>query len=417
MSDTLDQSDFDLLIVGGGMVGASLACALGDSPLKVGVIEATPFESASQPSFDARTLALAYGTRCIFDSLGLWQAIEQRGVTPIRRIHVSDRGHAGSSHLDSQSEGVEALGYVAETRLLGQVLHDRMRSFRNVEFLCPAQVSQVNLEATRASVTITEQTGSRQLSARLLVAADGGNSLTRQLLGIKTFRMGYDQHAVIANVAIDGDHQGVAYERFTASGPMALLPSRDPDGRENVFALVWTVKSAERDEVLRLDDAAFLAQLQQRFGERAGRFVKVGERSIYPLGWMQSREHVRPRLAIIGNAAHTLHPVAGQGFNLGLRDVAVLAQVVVDGVKRGQDPGELTLLREYARWRRRDQLETALFTDGLVRTFSTAFPPLALARNIGLALVDILPPVKHALARHAMGLGGKLPRLARGLRL
>jgi 2-octaprenyl-6-methoxyphenol hydroxylase len=417
MSALSNNIDFDLLIVGGGMVGASLACALGNRPLKIGVIEATPYESASQPSFDTRTLALAYGTRRIFESLDLWPAIAEGGVTPIRRIHVSDRGHIGSSHLDSQSEGVDALGYVAETRLLGRVLHDRMRSFDNVQFLCPAQVTQVKLETTRANVEIIEDAGTRRLSTRLLVAADGGNSCIRQLLGIKTFRMGYDQHAVIANVAIDRPHQGVAYERFTASGPMALLPSRDPDGTENVYALVWTVKSAERDEVLRLDDAAFLAQLQQRIGERAGRFVKVGERAVYPLGWMQSREHVRQRLAIIGNAAHTLHPVAGQGFNLGLRDVAVLAQVVLDGVKRGHDPGELALLREYAKWRRRDQLETALFTDGLVRTFSTAFPPLALARNISLTLIDILPPVKHALARHAMGLAGKLPRLARGLRL
>lgn len=417
MNVSPDNIDFDVLIIGGGMVGASLACALGDSPLKIAVIEATPFESTSQPSFDARTLALAYGTRRIFDSLGLWQAIAEDGVTPIRRIHISDRGHAGSSHLDSKSEGVEALGYVAETRLLGRVLHERMRSFSNVQFICPAQVTQVSLETTRASVEITEKTQQRNLSARLLVAADGGNSFTRQLLGIKTFRMGYDQHAVIANVAMDRSHQGVAYERFTASGPMALLPSRDPDGNENIFALVWTVKSAEREQVLQLDDAAFLLQLKQRFGDRAGHFIKVGERSVYPLGWMQSREHVRQRLALIGNAAHTLHPVAGQGFNLGLRDVAVLAQVVLDGVKRGQDPGDLSLLREYAKWRRRDQLETALFTDGLVRTFSTAFPPLALARNIGLTLIDILPPVKHALARHAMGLGGKLPRLARGLRL
>ena len=412
-----DNTDFDLIIVGGGMVGASLACALGNSPLKIAVIEATPFESDSQPSFDARTLALAYGSRQIFDSLGLWDEVVQRGVTPIRCIHVSDRGHAGSSHLDCQTEGVEALGYVAETRLLGQVLHDHMHTFSNVRFICPAQVTQVNLEPTRASVEISEKQSSRTITGRLLVAADGGNSVTRQLLGIKTFRMGYDQHAVIANVAMDRPHEGVAYERFTSSGPMALLPSRDPEGHENVFALVWTVKSSERDEVLRLDDAAFLSQLQQRIGERAGRFVKAGERFVYPLGWMQSREHVRQRLAIIGNAAHTLHPVAGQGFNLGLRDVAALAQVVVDGARQGQDPGDLALLQTYAKWRRRDQLETALFTDGLVRAFSTAFPPLALARNIGLALVDILPPVKHVLARHAMGLGGKLPRLARGLRL
>ena len=417
MNEYNDDSDFDLIIIGGGMVGASLACALGNSSLKIAVIEATPFESDSQPSFDARTLALAYGSRRIFGSLGLWDEIVKHGVTPIQRIHVSDRGHAGSSHLDCQAEGVEALGYVAETRLLGKVLHDRMQSFSNVQFICPAQVTQVNLEPARASIEISENQSSRSVTARLLVAADGGNSVTRQLLGIKTLRMGYDQHAVIANVAIDRPHEGVAYERFTSSGPMALLPSRDPDGNENVFALVWTVKSSERDAVLQLDDAAFLAQLQQRIGERAGRFIKVGERFVYPLGWMHSREHVRQRLAIIGNAAHTLHPVAGQGFNLGLRDVAALAQVVLDGVRQGQDPGELGLLQTYAKWRRRDQLETALFTDGLVRTFSTAFPPLALVRNIGLALVDILPPVKHALARHAMGLGGKLPRLARGLPL
>ena len=417
MSEHNVDTDFDLIIVGGGMVGASLACALGDSPLKIAVIEATPFESDSQPSFDARTLALAYGSRRIFDSLGLWNDIEQRGVTPIRRIHVSDRGHAGSSHLDAQSEGVEALGYVAEIRMLGQVLHERMHTFNNVQFICPAQVSQVNIEPTRVSVEILEEQASRHITGRLLVAADGGNSVTRQLLGIKTFRMGYDQHAVIANVAMDRSHEGVAYERFTSSGPMALLPSRDTEGNENVFALVWTVKSSERDEVLRLDDTEFLSGLQQRIGERAGHFIKVGERFVYPLGWMQSREHVRQRLAIIGNAAHTLHPVAGQGFNLGLRDVAALAQVVLDGVRQGQDPGDLNLLQNYAKWRRRDQLETALFTDGLVRTFSTSFPPLALARNIGLALVDILPPVKHVLARHAMGLGGKLPRLARGLRL
>ena len=211
-----------------------------------------------------------------------------------------------------------------------------------MQFICPAQVTQVNLEATRATVEISEKQSSRSITGRLLVAADGGNSVTRQLLGIKTFRMGYDQHAVIANVAMDRPHEGVAYERFTSSGPMALLPSRDPEGNENVFALVWTVKSRERDEVLRLGDAAFLAQLQQRIGERAGRFIKVGERFVYPLGWMQSREHVRQRLAIIGNAAHTLHPVAGQGFNLGLRDVAALAQA------HGQDERRLALVRDLA---------------------------------------------------------------------
>jgi len=411
------DTDFDVVIVGGGMVGASLACALGDTPLKVAVIEATPYTADTQPSFDTRTVALAYGSRQIFDSLELWDPITALGVTPIKRIHVSDRGHAGTSHLDCQREDVEALGYVVETRVLGQVLHSAVQDLANVTLLCPAQVTGVDMQANRASINIQEGTNSRTLTGRLLVAADGGNSLIRNLLGIRTFRMDYDQSAVIANVVIDRPHRNIAYERFTAEGPMALLPSRGTDGADNTYALVWTVRRAGREGVLKLDDETFLHQLQQRFGDRAGRFVRVSQRFVYPLGWMQSREHVRARLAVIGNAAHTLHPVAGQGFNLGLRDVAVLAQVVLDGVRNGRDPGSLSLLRDYARWRQRDHIQTALFTDGIVRTFSTRFAPVALARNIGLTLVDILPPLKHSLARHAMGVGGKLPRLARGLRL
>ena len=413
----MTDPDFDIVIVGGGLVGASLACALGDTPLKIAVIEATPFAADTQPSFDARTVALAYGSRRIFDSLSLWPAMETLGVTPIKKIHVSDRGHAGLSHLDSRQEGVEALGYVVETRVLGQVLHQAVQAIDNVSFLCPARVTGVAMQPDRAHIDIHAEGKDLTLTARLLVAADGGNSLIRKLLGIRTFRIDYDQSAVIANVASDRPHRNIAYERFTADGPMALLPSRGTDGADDTYALVWTVRHAERDRVRKLDDAAFLAELQQRFGDRAGRFVRASQRHVYPLGWMQSREHVRARLAIIGNAAHTLHPVAGQGFNLGLRDVAALAQVVLDGVRDGRDPGELRLLRDYARWRRCDQLQTALFTDGIVRTFSTGFAPLALARNLGLTLVDILPPLKHGLARHAMGIGGKLPRLARGLRL
>jgi 2-octaprenyl-6-methoxyphenol hydroxylase len=413
----MTATDFDIVIVGGGMVGASLACALGNSPLQVAVIEASPFAASDQPSFDARTVALAYGSRQIFNSLGLWNSIADLGVTAIERIHVSDRGHAGTSHLDSQQEGVEALGYVVETRVLGQVLHQAVQAFDNVTFLCPAEVIGVTMQASRSSIVIRQGKQDQTLSTRLLVAADGGNSVIRKLLGIRTFRMDYDQSAVIANVVTDRPHGNIAYERFTDNGPMALLPSRGTEGADNTYALVWTVKRKQQDAVLTLDDAVFLQQLQQRFGDRAGRFVRASQRHVYPLGWMQSREHVRARLAIIGNAAHTLHPVAGQGFNLGLRDVAVLAQVILDGVRDGRDPGELGLLREYARWRRRDHLQTALFTDGIVRAFSTRLVPMALARNLGLTLVDILPPLKHSLARHAMGVGGKLPRLARGLRL
>ncbi len=409
--------DYDLIIAGGGMVGASLACALRDAPLKLAVVEATPFSAPEHAGFDARTLALGHGSRRILDTLGLWDAIAERGVTPIHRIHVSDRGHLGSSHLDRRDEGLDALGYVTEIRTPGAVLHAALQAQANVDFLCPAQVADVRLEPLRAHVRLDTGDGEREITGRLLVAADGGNSPVRRRLGIGSFRIGYGQHAIIANVAVNRPHGNVAYERFTEQGPMALLPARDPDGGERMFALVWTVPDDAREAILALDDDAFLARLQARFGERAGRFEQAGRRHAYPLGWMQSREHVRPRLAVIGNAAHTLHPVAGQGFNLGLRDVATLAQVVVDGVRAGRDPGDMELLRSYARWRRRDQLTTALFTDALVRVFSNDLPPVALARNLGLTLLDTVPPLKRLLARQAMGFGGKLPRLARGLPL
>ncbi len=410
-------ADYDVIIAGGGMVGASLACALGEAPLKLAVIEATPFADPGHAGFDERTLALGHGSRRILETLGLWASIAEGGVTPIHRIHVSDRGHLGSSHFDRRDEGLDALGYVTAIRTPGRVLHEAIAAQANVDFLCPARVRDVRLEPLRAHVTLDTGEGEREITGRLLVAADGGNSPVRQRLGIGSFRIGYGQHAVITNVAVDRPHRNVAYERFTDQGPMALLPARDPKGGERMFALVWTVPDDARETVLALDDAAFLARLQERFGERAGRFLAVGRRHAYPLGWMQSREHVRHRLAVIGNAAHTLHPVAGQGFNLGLRDVATLAEVITDGVRAGRDPGDHELLRGYARWRRRDQLTTALFTDGLVRLFSNDRAPLALARNIGLTVLDTVPPLKRLLARHAMGFGGRLPRLARGLKL
>jgi len=417
MTQNSIQTDFDVVIVGGGMVGASLACALGESELNVAVIEASDIEAEVQPGFDDRTVALAYGSRQIYHSLGLWEDIAALGATPIKQIHVSDRGHAGSTHLDCESESVEALGYVVETRLLGRVLHQRIAQRKNLTLINPAELVALKITHVRAQLSVKQAGQTRSLTTRLLVAADGGNSVVRGLLGVQTFKLDYGQHAVIANVSSDRPHNNIAYERFTATGPMALLPTCDEHGKANTYALVWTVRESQRDEVLALDDAAFLAAIQQRFKLRAGHFTKIGRRSVYALGWMQSREHVRERVAIIGNAAHTLHPVAGQGLNLGLRDVAALAQVIVDGVKAGQDPGDRQLLQTYADWRKRDQWQTGLLTDGMVRIFSSGFAPLALARNIGLTLFDIAPPLKHALARHAMGFVGKLPRLARGLRL
>jgi 2-octaprenyl-6-methoxyphenol hydroxylase len=250
------------------------------------------------------------------------------------------------------------------------------------------------------------------LSARLVVAADGGTSPVRNKAGIEARRTDYHQTALVTNVTPELPHRNIAYERFTASGPLAFLPMS-----ENRCAVVWSLSPEKAEALLALDAAQFMAALQEQFGTRLGRLRKVGKRAAYPLMLTKVSEHIRPRLVLIGNAAHTVHPVAGQGFNLGLRDVAVLAQVLNEAQRAGRDIGELAVLEGYAGWRKRDNLAISTFTDGLVRTFSNDLAPLSFARNLGLVAVDLIPPAKRALLRLSMGLAGRLPRLARGLPL
>jgi 2-octaprenyl-6-methoxyphenol hydroxylase len=410
------EHDFDIVIVGGGLVGASLACALGGQDLRIAVVEAVPFGAGSQPSYDDRTVALAYGSRRIFEGMGIWADIEQRGVSAIEKIHVSDRGHVGKTRLDCADENLDALGYVVENRVLGAVLSAQLQQLGNVSLLCPASVTQLHGDAGSTSLDIDYEGTVQTLQAKLLVAADGANSFIREQVGIRSLGTDYGQTAVITNVSCERPHQHIAYERFTDSGPLAVLPLPDMDG-EHRCSIVWSVRKAQLDEMLALDDATFLERLQARFGGHLGKFTRVGKRVAYPLSLRQAREHVRERLALIGNAAHTIHPIAGQGFNLGLRDVAVLAQVLVEAHEAGQDIGTLAVLKHYARWRRRDHLRVIGFTDSMVRLFSNSLTPLALARNIGLVAADLLPPVKRLITRQAMGLTGKLPRLGRGLKL
>ena len=414
--------NYDILIVGGGMVGASLACALAqaaDTQARIAVVEATPATSGQQPSFDARSVALSWSSKVIFETLGLWEAIEARGVMPIERIHVSDRGHMGSTHMDCREQGVPALGYVVEARVIGEALNHYIKESNRIDRICPAQVMDFQAGDGLARVGIRQEAGEKSLQARLVVAADGGHSRLRELAGIRSLSLNYGQSALIANVVCDRPHRHMAFERFTDSGPMALLPAvaHDPQAKDRQYGLVWTATPETASALAELPEAEFLARLQARFGRRAGRFLRAGSRHVYPLKFLQAREPVRSRLAIIGNAAHSLHPVSGQGFNLGLRDAAVLAQVVVDALREDADPGSPDTLRAYARWRRRDQWQTALSTDSLVRIFSNGFPPLALARNFGLLALDVLPPLKRHFVRQAMGYIGKQPRLSRGLPL
>jgi 2-octaprenyl-6-methoxyphenol hydroxylase len=403
--------DYDVLIVGGGMVGATLACSLGATELKVGIVEAYPFGAGDQPSYDDRSIALAYGSRVIIESMALWTELKSQ-VTAIRNIHISDRGRFGFTRLNSADYGVEALGYVVEMRVMGALLSNALSRLTNVDLLSPASVVGLTQQNDHVNIDIETQGEIRRLSARLVVAADGDKSFIRQLLNVPTDREDYGQTAVIANVTPGKPHDGVAYERFTDTGPLALLPLSD-----NRCSLVWTVRSDQTEEMLGLSDEEFLSRLQTRFGYRLGRFAHVGRRRAYPLALVRARQHVVDRVALIGNAAHTLHPVAGQGFNLGIRDVAALAQVIVDGARDGLDVGHASVLNQYVEWRTKDHQQVITFTDTLARLCANSSPPVVCVRNLGLVALDLAPSIKRMLARRTMGLTGKQPRLARQLSL
>ena len=406
------NADYDILVIGGGMVGASLACALGGTGLRIAVVEAVPLTASTQPSYDERTIALAFGSRRIFEGIGVWGEVARLGATPIEKIHISDRGRFGFTHFSHTELGQEALGYVVEARVLGLALLARLQQLPNVAWLCPATLESVDFQPESAVARIRHDGTTHDLRARLVVAADGADSAVRNIAGIEFERTEYGQSAVVTTVTINQPHQNTAYERFTGTGPLALLPMSD-----NRMAVVWSTRTDNVEALLSLSDEEYLVRLQERFGDRLGTFTRLGRRRAYPLMLTRVAEHVRPRLALIGNAAHTVHPVAGQGFNLGLRDVAALAEVLVAAQREGRDLGDLEVLKRYADWRARDNRVIATFTNSLIRVFSNDFPPLAFARNLGLLAVDLVPPLKRRLLRITSGLAGKLPRLARGLPL
>ncbi|MCB1802823.1 MAG: 2-octaprenyl-6-methoxyphenyl hydroxylase [Gammaproteobacteria bacterium] len=407
-SVSVDGQSYDLVIVGGGMVGSSLAIALGGHGLRIAIIESYPPGADTQPSYDDRGIALAYGTQRIFEALGIWPDVA-RVAQPIQEIHVSDRGHFGATRLRASEQGVPALGQVITARELGRVLVQRVADDATIDVIAPATVTGFADHGDRVSVTVERNGICEQLDCCLLVAADGGNSAIRERLDVPLVRWQYGQSAVVTNITPQQPHRNVAYERFTDTGPVALLPMSE--GR---CAVVWTVLDEQVDDVLALDDAQFIDAFQQRFGHRLGRFVKVGRRAAYPLHLLRARESVRGRIAIIGNAAHTLHPIAGQGFNLGVRDVAALAEVIHDAQRQGEDIGAADVLARYEQWRHAEQRNVALATDGLARLFSNPLAALRIGRNLGLLAMELLPSARQVLARGAMGMLGRQPRLARG---
>ena len=405
MSQSIESNhQFDITIVGGGMVGISLALLLAQQKRwKVLVLESQPINQGEtpqySPSFDARSTALSWSSRCVFEKMGIWQKIHQQAQA-ISSIHVSDRGHIGMTRLNAEEANVDALGYVVENSWLGSVLMQQLTE-EDISLKGAVKITSIEPKAQSMELAI-ESDGQQQLiNSQLLVVADGGDSVCAKMLGIQQHSKAYDHSAIIANISLDQPHNKVAYERFTNQGPMALLPLTDYKNSHRC-ALVWTQPSDKADELMASDDSVFLSQLQTDFGHRLGQFKQVGERVSYPLALTTSEEQVRRRLVVVGNAAHSLHPVAGQGFNLSLRDIECLSQCLANQPSK-TDAGELGPLLNYQHQREKDQRNTLIFTDNLTKLFGLSSSLVALGRNSGLLMMDLIPTLRNQFAHFGMG--------------
>jgi 2-octaprenyl-6-methoxyphenol hydroxylase len=398
------QQDYDLLIVGGGLAGNCLALALKDTGLRMAIVETNTREQLSVSPAGDRALALAAGTVMMLEDLDIWQGISH-AATAIKQIHISDRGHFGKTRLSAQKENVDALGYVITARNIETYVANQA-SESGIELISPARVVGLMSGDNEVCVSLKQGNDSLNVSAKLLVGADGGLSSVRQLLDITQQITEYGQTALVTTVKSTLPNKNTAFERFTASGPLALLPVA-----KNQCAVVWTRKNEDADALMLGSEADFLDELQQCFGFKLGELSLVAPRRAFPLSLIRAEKMVAGRAVIIGNAAHQLHPVAGQGFNLGLRDVVRLSEMLIKQNEQHKDIGAADFLKEYATARKKDHNRTIGFTDAVVKIFSNEWLALAAARNIGLALLDHIPVAKTLLTRHAMGLAAQIPSL------
>ncbi len=404
--------NYDLIIAGGGLVGASLALALqqiqsqdGHKP-KVAVIEAVPVDSDQHASYDERTIALTYSSKLIFEALGIWQEEVAQQACPLKRIHISNRGHFGICNLDCEDVDTPALGYVCPTRVLGNALYSELAQHADICVICPATVISIDQQTDYVSVTLDNQ--SDDLTAKLIVIADGGRSPLLGDLGFISQGQDYATSALLSIVTVDREHNHIAYERFTPAGPLALLPITD-----RRYAAVWTETTAQAQQLLELEDEPYLEALQTTFGYRAGLFSAPSTRKVYPLKQSQISTPYQQRTLVLGNAAHTVHPVGGQGFNLSLRDVVAFVELA----NHYQDIGASSLLEHYSAQRATETKRVATFTDGLLSIFSQQSTPLSLGRNSALSIIENLPFSKRLLLKRTMGLASHQPNLARGKRI
>ncbi|KTD61207.1 FAD-dependent monooxygenase [Legionella spiritensis] len=394
----MTEQETDVLIIGGGLIGASLLLALRGAGYRTLMIEAQPYSDTLRPDFDARTLALSPASATILDMLGLWPLLAE-DTTAIDTIHVSEQFRFGTAQLNAKPH--EPLGYVVELQVIHRALH---RLLQPNQLLAPAQL--IRLDAEQGLATVLYGQEERVIKTRLLVAADGGQSTVRRLTGLSVRTKNYNQHALVANIGLGRDHNQCAYERFTATGPLAMLPMT-----HRRAAMIWCMPPDEAQRLQALDERSFLRHLQRTFGYKLGRLVKAGHRTTFPLRQVTMPQKADWPLVFVGNAAQTLHPVAGQGFNLGLRDVAALAQCLI---QNGIQPAALSA---YVTMRHHDQTAVTRLTDGLIRVFGSRLPGLGTGRSFGLMVMNQSPFLKSLLSHYARGYAGIVPDLVCGIGL
>ncbi len=395
-----DANDFDVLIVGGGMVGGVLAWSLGNSGLRVALVEQHSLDQAAR-SAGERSTALSWGSRQLLDAVGLWPAL-QATAAPIRRIHVSQQKHLGVVRMAAAEHNIDALGYVIRNAEVSRCLAQRLPELANVQIISSRQVASINQQAQSIDLTLSDD---QQLNAKLLVIADGSDSVTRELAGISATWDDYEQQAIVTTLTTEGTPVNMAWERFTADGPMALLPLATGQ-----LSLVYTVPQEQRESIMSLHDAAFIEAIQQSIGRRAGRILATSRRQAFPLRRARVDPSWQGRTVLLGNAARTLHPVAGQGFNLALRDAMTLAEQL-QGLGIGQDAGADYLREQYLKNRQADQRETVGLTDALARGFRGRSSLLGHLRGAGIIATDRLPLLRRGFARRSMGLAHRVPKV------
>jgi 2-octaprenylphenol hydroxylase len=400
------KSSYDIVIVGGGMVGTALACALGNSALKIAVLDRTPAVLPPEKSYDQRVSALTLASRALFENLGAWEGMARRRVSPVREMQVSSGTGSGSIHFNAAEIGEPALAYIVENSVIQTALIERLHQFTNVHHLCPVEIVDITLADNGAVVTLKD---GRSLQAKLLVGADGADSEVRRAVGIETQSLNLHQKGIVATVTTEKPHEATARQVFLATGPLAFLPLDET----HTCSIVWSADTARADQLMALDDTAFVAELQQAFGDSLGKIQTIGLRAGFPLALSHANAYTAPHLALVGDAAHTVHPLAGQGVNLGFLDAATLAEVLLNAVAKQKDIGVHAVLRRYERWRKGDNLAMVSITGGFKYLFGNDLPVVSQLRNLGLDLTNAATPIKNFIMRRASGLEGDLPKLAR----